>query len=201
MAKGDGETAVHEFEGALVPPRSLGESKHPLANQSDIHYWAGVARAAVGDIETAEAHWRAAAEFKGDFLGMEVRSFSEKTYYSALSKRKLGEDAECDNILDNIRTYAEALLNKRASIDYFATSLPTMLIFEDDIQQRQDISAYIMLSQVHMARGAFSEAEDWLLKVRQKRSKPCLCRRPFGGDQRRGLETKRKKLSNVTPSF
>jgi cytidylate kinase len=31
------------FENALPSPRNLGEAKHLLANQSDIHYWLGCA--------------------------------------------------------------------------------------------------------------------------------------------------------------
>ena len=31
------------FEEALTAPENLGEAKHVLANQSDIHYWLGIA--------------------------------------------------------------------------------------------------------------------------------------------------------------
>ena len=85
------------FEAALTSPRNLGEAKHLLANQSDIHYWLGCALAGLGDKKSAREHWLAAANFKGDFQEMSVRVFSEMTYYSALSWEKLGQRAKPKN--------------------------------------------------------------------------------------------------------
>jgi len=167
LKRGDAAAARQEFQSALDAPGNLGESRHLLTNQSDIHYWLGTACAAIGDEASGRAHWRAALNFKGDFTRMEVRRFSEKTYYSALSMRKLGLEAECNSLLEAIEDYANTLLNTRCEIDYFATSLPTMLIFEDDLQKRQETSAHIMLAQVALGRGAAAEAKNWLQRVRQ----------------------------------
>ncbi|HEY9174232.1 MAG TPA: DUF5107 domain-containing protein, partial [Verrucomicrobiae bacterium] len=41
-------TAAAHFQAALTAPPNLGEAKHLLANQSDIHYWLGRALAAGG---------------------------------------------------------------------------------------------------------------------------------------------------------
>jgi len=167
LKRGDAAAAHREFQSALDTPRSLGESKHLLTNQSDIHYWLGTACAAISDEASSHAHWRDAVKFKGDFTGMEVRPFSEKTYYSAMSMRKLGNEAECNSLLDAIEYYAKTLLDTHGEIDYFATSLPTMLIFEEDLQKRQETSAYIMLAQVALGRGAVADAKNWLQRVRQ----------------------------------
>ena len=67
--------ARNHFENALTAPANLGEAKHLLANQSDIHYWLGVACEALGEKPEARKHWRAAAAFKGDFQEMKVRPF------------------------------------------------------------------------------------------------------------------------------
>ena len=167
LRSGNAGEARRQFEAALVPPRNLGEACHPLANQSEPQYWAGNACAAAGDHDAANAFWRAAADFRGDFLGMELRSFSEKTYYSILSMNRIGRADEAGVVLNELEAYAHSLLKSKAKIDYFATSLPTMLIFEDDIQKRQEISSHIMLAQVAMARGRLAEAEEWLLGVRR----------------------------------
>jgi tetratricopeptide (TPR) repeat protein len=154
--------ARDEFAAALTPPTSLGEARHLLANQSDVHYWLGVASAALGDAAAAEGWWRRAADFTGDFLGMEVRPISEKTYYSALAKRKLGLEGDCRALLAEMKAFAEDLLHQTATIDYFATSLPTMLIFEDDLQKRQELSSTIILAQVHYGMGAVDQAKALL---------------------------------------
>ncbi|WP_321447860.1 DUF5107 domain-containing protein [uncultured Cohaesibacter sp.] len=162
---GDLVAACEAFERAMTSPHNLGEARHLLANQSDAHYWAGVAHAQAGNQEKALKNWTLAADFKGDFLDMEVRAFSEKTYYSILSMKALGRNREADMLCDALEGYAKDLLGKTAKIDYFATSLPTMLIFEDDIQLRQTISAYVMLGQVALVRKQEDVAKDWLYRA------------------------------------
>src|SRR5208282_5970088 len=49
LAYRDYPCAVSHFEEALKSPSNLGEAKHLLANQSDIHYWLGVACDRLGE--------------------------------------------------------------------------------------------------------------------------------------------------------
>ncbi len=44
---------------------------------------------------------------------------------------------EAQELLEGVREYARTLAASPATIDYFATSLPTMLTFHDDLQVRQ----------------------------------------------------------------
>src|SRR5258708_2701797 len=150
LAKRDFATARSHFERALASPPNLSEAKHLLANQSDIHYWLGCACAGLGEQEahlensaepwamakepTARRHWFAAANFKGDFQEMSVRAFSEMTYYSALSWEMLGQPVKAKKLLRELLDYARKLRKTEARIDYFAPSLPAMLLFEDDLQ-------------------------------------------------------------------
>src|SRR5690606_17133401 len=60
----DYANARAHFEFALTSPRNLGEAKHLLANQSDIHYWLGCACEGLGDEKSARCHWLTAATFK-----------------------------------------------------------------------------------------------------------------------------------------
>src|SRR5207244_172492 len=139
--------ARSHFEHALASPRNLSEAKHLLANQSDIHYWLGCACAAAGDVKPARRYWSAAANFKGDFQDMSVRAFSEMTYYSAVSRERLGQRAKAKQLLRDLLAYARKLRAEPAKIDYFATSLPTMLLFDDDLQFRQETTALFLQAQ------------------------------------------------------
>jgi tetratricopeptide (TPR) repeat protein len=150
---GGSAKAVDHFRGALTAPLNLGEAKHLLANQSDIHYWLGIALAASGDTRQAREHWLAAATFKGDFQEMSVLAFSEMTYYSALAWEKLGRRAKAKKLFRELLAYAKKLLKAQAKIDYFATSLPTMLLFEDDLRQRQEMAALFMQAQACLGLG------------------------------------------------
>ncbi len=159
------QDAIASFDAALNPPHSLGEARHLLANQSDIRYWMGRAMEQIGDQAAARCHFTHAAESVGDFLGMEVRAFSEKTYFSAMSLVRLGRRQEAEALFRSLGEFAENLLSTPAKIDYFATSLPTMLIFEDDLQLRQKVTAYVMLAEAAIGLGNITEARDYLTQA------------------------------------
>ena len=152
------EKARHHFSLALSSPENLAEACHLLANQSDVHYWLGIAQEMLGETEAARNQWLAAANFKGDFQAMSVRAFSEMTYYSALAQEKLGDPAGAKELLRELLAYAQETQKSEAKIDYFATSLPTMLLFEDDLQYRQETTALFIQAQAHLGLGNAAEA-------------------------------------------
>lgn len=165
LGQGDFSSARSHFEYALASPRNLSEAKHLLANQSDIHYWLGCAFAALGGKKSAREHWLAAATFKGDFQQMSVRAFSEMTFYSALALEKLGRRAEAKKLLHDLLTYANKLRKVPATVEYFATSLPTMLLFDDDLQFRQETTALFLQAQAHLGLGHKAKARALLKTV------------------------------------
>ncbi|HEY5909068.1 MAG TPA: DUF5107 domain-containing protein, partial [Verrucomicrobiae bacterium] len=57
LARGEAAEARQHLEAATKAPQNLGEAKHILANQSDIHYRLGCACAALGDKVSARRHW------------------------------------------------------------------------------------------------------------------------------------------------
>ena len=168
MTKHDFTAARSHFEQALSSPRNLSEAKHLLANQSDIHYWLGCALAALADKKSAREHWLVAATFKGDFQEMSVRAFSEMTCYSALSWEKLGQRAKGKKLFRELLAYAQKLQKTKATVDYFATSLPTMLLFDDDLQFRQETTALFLQAQAHLGLGRQSRAQSLLKTVLQR---------------------------------
>ncbi len=122
---------------ALQSPENLGETRHLLVNQSDVHYFLGRAHDAIHDIAAARHYYTLAAESRGDFQQMSVQSFSEMTYYSALALQALGRAEKASVLLKALLAYAQELEHQPAVIDYFATSLPTLLLFNDDLKRRQ----------------------------------------------------------------
>ena len=90
LRTGDAAKALAHFEAALQTPENLGEAKHLLVNQSNIHYWCGVAAMANGDSRGATDWWTRAAEAHGDFQQMSAKAISEMTYYDAMALHRLG---------------------------------------------------------------------------------------------------------------
>ena len=157
--------ARKHFESALISPENLGEAKHLLANQSDIHHWLGVALEALGEKELGREHWLDAATFKGDFQEMSVRPFSEMTFYSALAWEKLNQKSKAKKLFRELLAYALKLQKTEAKVEYFATSLPTMLLFDDDLQSRQETTALFLQAQARSGLGQKSKARNLLRQV------------------------------------
>lgn len=165
LTAGDAAEAARLLEVALSAPLNLGEANHLLANQSDLRLALGDALVAAGRRAAALPQWRAAAEFKGDFQGMSVRAYSEITYYSALALRRLGKKVAADKLLRALLAYAQTLAKTEAKIDYFATSLPTMLLFDDDLQARQLTTALFLEAQARLGLGQKARAAVLLRTV------------------------------------
>jgi tetratricopeptide (TPR) repeat protein len=135
LVQGDAPAALAHFERAMQTPDRLGEKYHLLQAKADVLYWQGCAlRALEREAEAVERFAAAAAE-SGDFQGMAVSEFSELTYFKAKALAALGHEQEAKAVLHAMAAYAQAEMKKPAKIDYFATSLPNILVFEEDIDQ------------------------------------------------------------------
>lgn len=165
LVANDAASAREHFEAALNAPPNLGEARHLLANQSDAHYWLGCALDALGDRRAARDHWRTAATFEGDFQEMSVRAFSEMTCFSALAWRRLGRATQARKLFEGLLAYALELETAPAKIDYFATSLPAMLLFDDDLPARQQTTARFLQAQAHFGLGDLAQANALLREV------------------------------------
>ena len=98
---------------------------------------------------------------------MAVTSYSAFTYYRGLSLRALGRDAEADKLFLSLRLHGQELQQLPGTIDYFATSLPNMLVFEEDLTQRNRLEgkfleglAWLELGDPATAKTLFTEVLD-----------------------------------------
>ncbi len=165
LERGDPREARRLFEAARQCPENLGEATHLLANQSNISYWIGEAYAASGDAAAARQWWERAARHQGDFQEMSVKEFSEMTYYEALALRRLDRESEAGALLRGLLAYAEDLGRREAKIDYFATSLPAMLLFEENLQKRNQVTATFLQAQAWLGLGERQKAQQALEEV------------------------------------
>jgi len=148
MAGGDPLTAVAELTAALEPPANLGEARHLLANASDLWLAMGDALDKAGQPEQAVTWWTRAARFTGDFQTMTVVPYSDLTYYSILALRRIGDQRAADDRLAGLEGYVAHLEATKPEIDYFATSLPTMLLFAEDLDEAQARSVTLLKAQI-----------------------------------------------------
>jgi tetratricopeptide (TPR) repeat protein len=144
LQQGRGGAAIEHLTQALQPPASLGEARHLLENTSRIYYWLGRAHAANGDLAAAETMFDRSAAQLADFQGMAVQPFSEMSYWSGLSLQQLGRHDEATALFERMKAYAVEMESRPATIDYFATSLPTLLLFDEDLDERQKVQSTLL---------------------------------------------------------
>jgi tetratricopeptide (TPR) repeat protein len=80
------------------------------------------------------------------------------TFWSAMACQCLGKIEEATALFQSILDYAEQLERQTPKIDYFATSLPAMLLFEDDLEKRNRIEALYLRGQAFFGLGKIAEA-------------------------------------------
>ncbi|WP_375424967.1 DUF5107 domain-containing protein [uncultured Friedmanniella sp.] len=136
----DPQAALAHARAALDVPEHLGEDRHPLANPAPLLLALGNAAQACGDEAYARRCWREAADAVGDFTAMAPRAYSENTYASVLAARALGDDALARSLTEGLAEHVRQLAATPAETDYFATSLPTVLLFEEDPQRPADLA-------------------------------------------------------------
>jgi tetratricopeptide (TPR) repeat protein len=147
VAAGKPADAITHLEAALDPPQSLGEARHLLANKSDIEYALGVAHGAAGNPSEAERWWRRASRQAGDFQQMSVLTVSDMTYWRGAALDKLHQPKQAEEVFRSIAAYANELEVQEPKIDYFATSLPSMLLFHEDLHHRNLVLAAFLRAQ------------------------------------------------------
>jgi hypothetical protein len=64
------------------------------------------------------------------------------SYWSALAWQRLGENEKSDSLFRSIYDYSCQLEASLPDIPYFATSLPAMLLFEEDIAGRNNLASH-----------------------------------------------------------
>lgn len=162
---GEARKALDFFHAALTAPENLSESRHLLENQSEIYYWLGVAYLEMGDSSRARASWEMAAAFRGDFRAMSFQPISENTYWSALALQRLDRHKEAQELFYSLEEYSGALEKQTPKIDYFATSLPAMLLFEEDLTRRNLIEAKVLRAQAYCGLNRKTDAIPLLRTV------------------------------------
>lgn len=163
--------AYDEAEGLLneteVYPENLGEGKLYGTPENDRLYLLGCIRNAKGEIQEAIGAWRAATEGKDEPAQAIFYNDPQpdKIYYQALAWQRLGDEAKAKRIFDRFIEFGEEHENDRIHIDYFAVSLPDMLVFDQDLDQRNRRHCHYLIGLGRLGLGQAAEAARYLSEV------------------------------------
>jgi tetratricopeptide (TPR) repeat protein len=153
LQRGQPTDALKHFEAARQYPQNLGEGKHLLTPETHLDYFTGLSLALAGRHNEAQAAWRRAANTQRD---TDIFAF-----YRALALRSLGDHTAADALLRRLHEFAGKGMHAEAKIDYFATSLPNFLLFEDDLEERNRIDCLLLrgLAGIGLGRTADGAAD------------------------------------------
>ena len=158
LAAGQAQAALAHFSAALQPPQSLGEARHALSPQNAIHYGLGLAHAALGQVQEARTWLELAAR---------PTPAGEASYWQAEALKTLGQKAEARAVIKTLLAHARDLLNLPGEPDYFATSLPNLLIFNDDLLARNLQHSKHLMALADLAAGRTQQALRQLQAILQ----------------------------------
>lgn len=160
-----------DYQGALkflgcldYYPESLGEGKLYGTLENHKNYFRGCAYEGLHDNASARKCFEEAA--RGD-LEPSVTFFyndqqSDMIYYQGLALLKLGKPDAASSKFNKLVDYGEKNINKEVKIDYFAVSLPDLLIWDDDLAKRNKANCHYLIglgflgkNEIHKARKHF----------------------------------------------
>ncbi|MFY9154430.1 MAG: hypothetical protein WAO52_20595, partial [Prolixibacteraceae bacterium] len=167
LKKNEYEQAIELLKECLEYPPNLGEGKLHGAQENDFHYWLGCACEGLGQTDDARKFWElakdgstepAAAIFYND-------QKPDKIFYQGLALLKLERPNEARIRFDALIDFGTKHMDEVIKLDYFAVSLPDLLIWEDDLTYRNKIHCHYMLGLGYYGLGELKKAKLHLSKA------------------------------------
>ena len=163
-----------EYEQAIVLltalekyPENLGEGKLYNTPENDINYLAGCAYEGLRLEDAATARFNAATI--GSSEPVQAIYYNDpqpdKILYQALAWQKLGDHQKAADIFQRFIDFGTQHMNDEIRIDYFAVSLPDMLVFDIDINRRNYIFCNYLIGLGKMGLGEIEQGKAYLEQV------------------------------------
>lgn len=151
-------------------PDNLGEGKLYGVQENDLDYLTACAYEGLNEKE------KAVALFKKATIGISepVQAIyyndpqPDKIFYQALAWIKLGDPAKARSIFNRFIQFAEDHINDEMRIDYFAVSLPDMLVFDIDLNKRNRQHCDYLTGLGNIGLGNYEKGRSFLEKVLEK---------------------------------
>ncbi len=167
LESGAWQEAIDLLQATTTYPHNLGEGKLYGTQENDVHYWLGCAHTGLGN--TAEA----LALFRKATMGISEPAQAiyyndpqpDKVIYQALAWLRLNEPEKAAAIFNQFIEFGRLHRTDRIDIDYFAVSLPDMLVFDQDINLRNTIHCTYLIGLGYLGLGDEARGRSYLQQV------------------------------------
>lgn len=154
--------------GLLAPlcgsyPLNFGEGKLDGAQENNIYYFLGCAYEGAGESEQAKACFLKASTGLSEPAGMMYYNDQppEMIFYQGAALLKLGKRDAAFSRFNKLIDYGKAHIFDDVHIDYFAVSLPDLLIFDEDLNQRNQVHCNFMIALGYLGKGDQKSADQF----------------------------------------
>lgn len=165
---------AQEFENALgllnatrIYPENLGEGKIYGTQENDIDYLTALAYAGLQQDEQAVTYFQKATI--GISEPVQAIYYNDqqpdKIFYQGLAWLKLNAPEMARAIFERFVQFADAHLNDQIRIEYFAVSLPDMLVFDADLDLRNRVHCLYLKGLGYLGLGEYAVAKALLEEV------------------------------------
>ncbi|MGC6590355.1 DUF5107 domain-containing protein [Paenibacillus sp. Dod16] len=166
------EEAVEQLLAAKQYPLNINEGKLTGTQENNIDYYLGCAYEGLSLSEEAEACFLKASE--GLDEPTSAMYYNDQPphmiFYQGAALRRLGRENEARSRFNKLIDYGEKHIFETQSIDYFAVSLPDFLVFDEDLNRRNEIHCRYMMGLGHLGLGDRQSAETLFREVLQLES-------------------------------
>jgi tetratricopeptide (TPR) repeat protein len=157
--------------GALtVYPDNLGEGKLPGKPENDLFYWRGLAYEMLSQPEAAKAAFTNAT--KGDTTPVQAVFYNDpqpdNIFYQGKAWQKLGNHEYAQQLFNNLVKFGNLHMNDEIRIDYFAVSLPELMVFDSDLNEKNTIHCYYMMGLGYLGQNKKMQADECFREVLNK---------------------------------
>ncbi len=161
------DKAIALLEACLEYPHHLGEGKLYGAQENDFYYLMALAYEKKG--ETGKMHECLLKATEGPTEPAAAMYYNDakpdKIFYAALAYRKLGNENKARSLFYRLLDYGEKHIFDEVRMDYFAVSLPDLLIWDGDLQLKNTIHCKLMMALGHIGLGHTDRGLRYLSEV------------------------------------
>ena len=165
----DPKQAEDLLKQCLEYPHHLGEGKLYGAQENDFYYFLGLAYEQMGNTEKARECWEQAT--KGPQEPAAAMYYNDakpdKIFYQGLALLKLGRKDEANGRFFRLINYGKQHIFEHQTMDYFAVSLPDLLIWDDSLDTKNRIHCLYMLALGYFGLGDMEHSIRYMQEAQQ----------------------------------
>jgi len=167
ITNGEYIKALEFLEQAKVYPENLGEGKLTGKQENDINYWSGVALEKAGKTEEAARCWEMASNGVSETAAAVFYNDPQpdSIFYQGLALLKMGREKEAETRFNKLVGFGLKHIDDHIKIDYFAVSLPDLLIWDADLDARNRIHCKYLAGLGYLGLGKTEKAIQHLSEV------------------------------------